>query len=65
MTPAKAIQKIKQSKTVKRQQTILHSSAVGGDSKTNVDAVQVIEGQSQTAIVTQGHQTVRLIIMCS
>ena len=47
MTPAKAIQKIKQSKTVKRQQTILHSSAVGGDSKTNVDAVQVIEGQSQ------------------
>lgn len=40
LTLAKAIQKVRQCETVKRQQVILHSEAVGGDPKTNVDAIK-------------------------
>lgn len=36
LTLVKAIQKVRQSKTIKRQQTILHNNAVGGDHKMNV-----------------------------
>ncbi len=39
-TLAKAIQKVRQSETIKRQQTILHSSGVGGDAMTNADAIK-------------------------
>ena len=40
LTLAKTIQKVRQSETVKKQQALMHSTAVGGDSKINVDAIQ-------------------------
>ena len=65
ITLAKAMHKVKQSKTIKRQQTIPNSSAVGGDSKTNMDAVQAIEGQKSNRNGHTRTQAVRLRIMCS
>ncbi|KAI2648260.1 hypothetical protein H4Q32_018307 [Labeo rohita] len=41
LTLAKAIQKVRQSETVKKQQTIIHSAA-GVDPKTNVDAIKTM-----------------------
>lgn len=40
LTLSKAIQRVRQSESVKKQQTLLHSNAVGGETTTNVDSIK-------------------------
>ena len=65
ITLAKAMHKVKQSKTITETTDNTDSSAVGGDSKTNMDAVQAIEGQKSNRNGHTRTQAVRLRIMCS